>query len=91
MSISTFTLYRSGWHIDNVLTNGPKGHGFKPGPHRQILKTARRAGCDGSMSTSGSAGPVFDPRRGSKFSNLRARSGGDVYFLIAKLYITGLD
>ena len=29
---------------------------------------ARRAGSDGSMSASGSAGPGFDPRRGGKFS-----------------------
>ena len=29
---------------------------------------ARRAGSDGSMSVSGSAGPGFDPRRGSNFS-----------------------
>ena len=29
---------------------------------------ARRAGSDGSMSSSGAAGPGFDPRRGSKFS-----------------------
>ena len=29
---------------------------------------ARHAGSDGSMSASGSAGPGFDPRRGSKFS-----------------------
>ena len=29
---------------------------------------ARRAGSDGSMSASGSAGPGFDTRRGSKFS-----------------------
>ena len=37
---------------------------------------ARRAGSDGSMSGSGSAGPEFDPRRGSKFSleNLQPRS-----------------
>ena len=28
----------------------------------------RRAGSDGSMSASGSAGPGFDPRQGSKFS-----------------------
>ena len=28
---------------------------------------ARLAGSDGSMSVSGSAGPGFDPRRGSKF------------------------
>ena len=33
-----------------------------------ILINARRAGSDGSMSASGSAGPGFDPRRGSKFS-----------------------
>ena len=29
---------------------------------------ARCAGSYGGMSTSGSAGPGFDPRRGSKFS-----------------------
>ena len=28
---------------------------------------ARRAGSDGNMSASGSAGSGFDPRRGSKF------------------------
>ena len=33
-----------------------------------ILLYARRAGSDGSMSTSGSAGPELDPQRGSKFS-----------------------
>ena len=33
-----------------------------------VLDFARRAGSDGSMSASGSAGPVFDPRQGSKFS-----------------------
>ena len=46
------------------------------------FKLARRAGSDGSMSASGSAGPGF---------NLGARRGGDVHFLIARLYITGLD
>ena len=55
-----------------------------------------RAASDGSMSASGSAGPGFDPWQGSKFSfekifNLGARSGGDVHFLIARLYITVLD
>ena len=34
----------------------------------KLTKTARRDGSDGSMSASGSAGPGFDPRRGSKFS-----------------------
>ena len=29
---------------------------------------AHRTGSDGSMSASGSAGPGFDPQRGSKFS-----------------------
>ena len=40
------------------------------------FKTARRTGSDGSMSASGSAGPGFDPRRGSKFSfeNFQPRS-----------------
>ena len=33
-----------------------------------IYKHARRAGSDGRMSASGSAGPGFDPRRDSKFS-----------------------
>ena len=31
------------------------------------LKMARRAGSDGSMPVSGSAGPGFEPRRGNKF------------------------
>ena len=34
----------------------------------RISNKARRAGSDGSVSASGSAGPGFDPRRGSKFS-----------------------
>ena len=35
----------------------------------QLLSNlARRLGSDGSMSSSGSAGPGFNPRRGSKFS-----------------------
>ena len=54
-----------------------------------------RAGSDGSMSASHSAGPGFDSWRGSKFSfeNFlsRARRGGDLHFLIARLYITVLD
>ena len=33
-----------------------------------ISYSDRRAGSDGSMSASGSAGPGFDPRRSSKFS-----------------------
>ena len=53
------------------------------------------AGWNGSMSTSGSAGPECDPRRDSKFlfENFqpRVRRGGDVHFLIDILYITGLD
>ena len=41
-----------------------------------ILKRARRAGSDGSMSVSGSAGPGFDPRWGRKFlfENFQPRS-----------------
>ena len=54
-----------------------------------------RAGSDGSMSASGSAGPGFGPRRGVNFHlkifNLGARRGGDVHFQIAILYITVLD
>ena len=33
-----------------------------------LKKNSRRAGSDGSRSASGSAGPGFDPRWGSKFS-----------------------
>ena len=60
-----------------------------------VLRSARRAGSDGSMSASGSAGPGIDPRRGSNFSfeNFQpgARRGGDVHFLIARLHFTVLD
>ena len=56
---------------------------------------ARRAGSDGSMSASGSEGLGFDPGRVVNFHlkifNLSARMGGDVHFLIARLYITVLD
>ena len=60
------------------------------------IKPARRAGSEGNMSASGSAGPGFDPRRGVvnfnlKIFNLGARRGGDVHFLIAILYIIVLD
>ena len=58
-------------------------------------KRARRAGSDGSMSASGSAGPWFDPGEVVNFHlkifKLGARRGGDVHFLIARLYITSLD
>ena len=47
-----------------------------------ISYPARRAGSDDSLPASGSVDPGFDPRRG-------ARKGGDVYFLIARLHITG--
>ena len=54
---------------------------------------ARRAGSDGSMSVSGSAGPGSIPGGVVTFHlkifNLGARRGGDVHFLIARLYITG--
>ena len=47
------------------------------------------------MSASGSAGPGFDPGGVVNFYlkifNLGARRGGDVHFLIARLYITVLD
>ena len=49
---------------------------------------ARRAGSDGSMSASGSAGPGFDFHL--KIFNLGTRRAGDVHFLIARLYITVL-
>ena len=57
---------------------------------------ARRAGSDGSMSV-----PLVQQVRGSipgevvnfnlKIFNLEARRGGDVHFLIARLYITVPD
>ena len=56
---------------------------------------ARRAGSDGSMSASGSAGPGFDPGGVANFHlkifNLGAVRDGDLHFLIARLYITVLD
>ena len=54
-----------------------------------------RTGSDGSMYASGSAGPEFNPGGVVNFNfkifNLGARRGGDVHFLIARLYITILD
>ena len=46
----------------------------------KIIIHACRAGSDGSMSASGSAGPGFDPRRGSKFSfeNIQPSRLGEV-------------
>ena len=48
---------------------------------------ARRAGSDGNMSASGSAGSGLDPggvvNFHSKIFNLAVRRGGDVHFLIA--------
>ena len=53
------------------------------------------ADSDGRISASTSAGPGFNPQRvvnlDLKIFNLGARRGGDVHFLIARLYITGLD
>ena len=50
----------------NIYDNKP----FSPEEiHCNIYdNSSPRAGSDGSMSTSGSAGPGFDPRQGSKFS-----------------------
>ena len=62
---------------------------------KKFKMQARRADSDGSMSVSGSAGPGFDPGGVVNFHlkifNLWARRGGDVHFLIARLYITDLD
>ena len=59
------------------------------------INIARRVGSDGSMSASCSAGPGFDPGGVVNFHlrifNLEIRRGGDVHFLIARLYITWLD
>ena len=56
---------------------------------------ARRTGSDGNISASGSAGPGFDPGWVVNFHleifNLGARRGGDVHFLIARVYITSQD
>ena len=63
--------------------------------HYTLFKIARRAGSDGSMSASGSAGPGFNPggvvNSNLKIFNLGARRSGDVHFLIARVYITVLD
>ena len=59
------------------------------------LIQGQRTGSDGIMSASGPAGLEFDPRRVENFClkifNLEATRGGDVHFLIARLYITDLD
>ena len=59
------------------------------------MNWTRLSGSDGSMSASGSASLGFDPQRVVHFHlkifNLGARWDGDVHFLIARLYITGLD
>ena len=54
-----------------------------------IHSLARRADSDGGVSASGSAGPGFNFHL--KIFNLGARKGGNVHFLIARLYITSLD
>ena len=65
--------------------------------HKSMRGATHHAGSDGSMSASGQAGPGFDPRRGSKLSFENFSSSGlegvegDVHFIIARLYITGLD
>ena len=53
----------------------------------------RRAGSDGSMSASGSAGSIPGEvvNFHLKIFNIGARRGGDVHFLIARLYIISLD
>ena len=53
------------------------GAGSNPGRCKIFSScVTRRAGSDGSMSASGSAGPGFDPRRGSKFSFENFQSRG---------------
>ena len=61
--------------------------------HYFNIDETRRAGSDGSMSASGSAGsiPGGVVNFHSKIVNLGARRGGDVHFLIARLCITVLD
>ena len=56
-----------------------------------MKEVARRAGSDGNMSASGSAGPGWLVNFHLKIFSLGARRGGDVHFLIARLYIAGLD
>ena len=60
---------------------------------RNYLNIARCGGSDGSMSASGSAGSIPGGLINFhlKIFNLGARRDGDVHFLIARLYITGLD
>ena len=70
MEISKFNITQSQW----LLCHGFLHHShptlccmFTPHQMTYIL-IARRAGSEGSMSASGSAGPGFDPRHGRKFS-----------------------
>ena len=55
---------------------------------QHYLHRARRAGSDGSISASGSAGPGLIPGGVGNFNlkifNLGARRGGDVHFQIAR-------
>ena len=57
-----------------------------------ILQFSRRPGSDGSMSASGSAATGSIPDGVANFHlkifKHRAKRGGDVHFLIARLYIT---
>ena len=51
-----------------------------------------RPGSDDSMPAFVSAGPGLDTRRDRKFLLiLGARRGGDVQFIIARLYVKDLD
>ena len=56
-----------------ILASGSEVRGFDRGRGRWIFSDRKNreydfcVGSDGSMSASGSAGPGFNPRRGSKF------------------------
>ena len=55
--LSFITVYSTDVHLPLL----------SPLPLIIIIIIARRVGSDGSMSACGSAGPWFNPRRGSKF------------------------
>ena len=56
--------------VNDISAGAGEGVGGMVNATGLTLGSARRAGSDGSMSASGSAGPGFDPWQGSKFSIL---------------------
>ena len=58
---------RNYYQMQNMLHYSKIQSKLSLGKIQYYENLARRAGSDGNMSASGSAGPGFNPRRGSKF------------------------